>query len=194
MKIEEQIKQIIVDAFRKNNLELDSEVEVTGSKDKSHGDFASNVCLKNAKKFNMKPFELGKLIADTINDPSINKVEMVMPGFLNFFVNNAALNSVIAKVLEEKDNYGTLPAKNITLNIEYVSANPTGDLHLGHARGAAIGDSISRIMKKAGYDVIREFYVNDAGAQMMNLAKSLKVRYLELFDIHHEIQSHHKYL
>ena len=187
MKIEEQIKQIIVDAFAKNNLVLDSEVEVTGSKDKSHGDFASNVCLKNAKKFNMKPFELGKLIADSINDPAINKVEMVMPGFLNFFVNNTALNSVIAKVLEEKDNYGTLPAKNITLNIEYVSANPTGDLHLGHARGAAIGDSISRIMKKAGYNVIREFYVNDAGAQMMNLAKSLKVRYLELFGIKHEI-------
>ena len=187
MKIEEQIKQIIVDAFAKNNLVLDSEVEVTGSKDKSHGDFASNVCLKNAKKFNMKPFELGKLIADSINDPAIDKVEMVMPGFLNFFVNNTALNSVIAKVLEEKDNYGTLPAKNITLNIEYVSANPTGDLHLGHARGAAIGDSISRIMKKAGYNVIREFYVNDAGAQMMNLAKSLKVRYLELFDIKHEI-------
>ena len=187
MKIEEQIKQIIVDAFAKNNLVLDSEVEVTGSKDKSHGDFASNVCLKNAKKFNMKPFELGKLIADSIKDPAINKVEMVMPGFLNFFVNNTALNSVIAKVLEEKDNYGTLPAKNITLNIEYVSANPTGDLHLGHARGAAIGDSISRIMKKAGYNVIREFYVNDAGAQMMNLAKSLKVRYLELFDIKHEI-------
>ena len=75
MKIEDQIKQIIVDAFAKNNLVLDSEVEVTGSKDKSHGDFASNVCLKNAKKFNMKPFELGKLIADSINDPAINKVE-----------------------------------------------------------------------------------------------------------------------
>ena len=187
MKIEDQIKQIIVDAFAKNNFTLDSDVEVTASKDKSHGDFATNVCLKNAKKFGMKPFELGKLIADSINDPAIKKVEMVMPGFINFFVNNTALNSVIEKVLTEKDDYGSLPAKNITLNIEYVSANPTGDLHLGHARGAAIGDSISRIMKKAGYNVIREFYVNDAGAQMMNLAKSLKVRYLELFDIHHEI-------
>ena len=187
MKIEEQIKQIIINAFAKNNFVLSSEVEVTASKDKTHGDFASNVCLKNAKQFGMKPFELGKLIESSINDPVIKKVEMVMPGFLNFFVNNTALSSVISKVLEEKDNYGTLPSKNITLNIEYVSANPTGDLHLGHARGAAIGDSISRIMKKAGYNVIREFYVNDAGAQMMNLAKSLKVRYLELFDIHHEI-------
>ena len=187
MKIEEQIKQIIINAFAKNNFVLSSEVEVTASKDKTHGDFASNVCLKNAKQFGMKPFELGKLIESSINDPVIKKVEMVMPGFLNFFVNNTALSLVISKVLEEKDNYGTLPSKNITLNIEYVSANPTGDLHLGHARGAAIGDSISRIMKKAGYNVIREFYVNDAGAQMMNLAKSLKVRYLELFDIHHEI-------
>ena len=187
MKIEEKIKQLVLDAFARNNLEYNGDVEVIGSKDKAHGDFASNVCLKNAKKFNMKPFELGNLIANSINDPSIKKVEMVMPGFLNFFVNNSALSNVIGKILEEGDSYGTLENKNITLNIEYVSANPTGDLHLGHARGAAIGDSISRIMKKAGYNVIREFYVNDAGAQMMNLAKSLKVRYLELFGIKHEI-------
>ena len=98
MKIEDQIKQIIVDAFAKNNFILDSDVEVTASKDKSHGDFATNVCLKNAKKLGMKPFELGKLIADSINDPAIKKVEMVMPGFINFFVNNTALNSVIEKV------------------------------------------------------------------------------------------------
>lgn len=181
MKIEEQIKQIIVDAFSKNNFVLDSEVELTLSKDKTHGDFASNVCLKNAKKFGMKPFELGKIIAESIQNPIINKVEMVMPGFLNFFVNNSAISTIINKVLTEKDNYGDGEKKNITLNIEYVSANPTGDLHLGHARGAAIGDSISRIMKKAGYNVIREFYVNDAGAQMMNLAKSLKSRYFGLF-------------
>lgn len=181
MKIEEKIKQIICDAFSKNNFTLDSEPEITLSKDKAHGDFASNVCLKNAKKFGMKPFELGNLIANSISDSSINKVEMVMPGFLNFFINNSAISSVIDKVLTEKENYGNGEAKNITLNIEYVSANPTGDLHLGHARGAAIGDSISRIMKKAGYNVIREFYVNDAGAQMNNLAKSLKARYFELF-------------
>lgn len=183
MKIEEKIKVLISDELKKHGYELSaSEVEISASKDKTHGDFASNVCLKNAKKFGLKPFELGKLLADSISDESISKVEMVMPGFLNFFIKSDALSSVIEKVLTEKDNYGNGEAKNITLNIEYVSANPTGDLHLGHARGAALGDSLSRIMKKAGYNVIREFYVNDAGSQMNNLAKSVKARYFELFD------------
>lgn len=184
MRIEDKLKGIIFNAFKAKNLVLEDKntIEIVSSKDKLHGDFASNVCLKNAKKFGMSPMDLGNLISPLINDNAVSKVEIVPPGFMNFFVNNTALVDVIDRVLKQKDNYGDLEKNGINLNIEYVSANPTGDLHLGHARGAAIGDSLSRIFKKAGYNVIREFYVNDAGAQMLNLAKSLKSRYFSLFN------------
>lgn len=183
MEIVNKLKEIIFEAFKKNNYLLDdiSSIEISSTNDKSHGDFASNVCLKNAKKFNLKPFELGNIIKDSISDPLISKIEIAGPGFLNLFVNNESLASIIDKILLEKEHFGDQEKNNIAVNIEYVSANPTGDLHLGHARGAAIGDSLSRIYKKAGYNVIREFYVNDAGNQITNLAKSLKSRYFDLF-------------
>lgn len=183
MEIADKLKQIIFDAFEKNNYHLDdiSCIEISSTNDKTHGDFASNVCLKNAKKFNLKPVELGNIIKESLSDSLINKVEIAGPGFLNIFVNNESLASIIDKVIDEGEHFGDQQSNGITVNIEYVSANPTGDLHLGHARGAAIGDSLSRIYKKAGYNVIREFYVNDAGNQITNLAKSLKSRYFDLY-------------
>lgn len=183
MEIADKLKQIIFDAFEKNNYHLDdiSSIEISSTNDKTHGDFASNVCLKNAKKFNLKPVELGNIVKESLYDSLINKVEIAGPGFLNIFVNNESLASIIDKVIDEGEHFGDQQSNGITVNIEYVSANPTGDLHLGHARGAAIGDSLSRIYKKAGYNVIREFYVNDAGNQITNLAKSLKSRYFDLY-------------
>ena len=122
--------------------------------------------------------------AFSLEDAKVEKIEMAGPGFINFFMKNDALTSIIKEVLSEKENYGSTDfGKGIKYDVEFVSANPTGDLHLGHAKGAAVGDSICRIMSKAGYDVTREYYINDAGKQITNLALSLYSRYLALFDI-----------
>lgn len=158
-----------------------NEIIIETTKDKAHGDYASNIAMKLASKLKKNPRQIAQSIIDNINKDGIDKIEIAGPGFINFFMSNDALSSVIGIVLNEKDNFGIGEAKNQTINLEYVSANPTGDLHLGHARGAAIGDSISRILKKAGYNVIREYYVNDAGAQILHLGESLKSRYFELF-------------
>ena len=110
----------------------------------------------------------------------IESCEIAGPGFINFKIKNTSLAKIIETVLAQGDNFGhNDTGHNIKVNVEYVSANPTGDLHLGHARGAAWGDSITRLMKASGYDVCREYYVNDAGNQIINLGKSLQARYRE---------------
>lgn len=189
MKIEDSLKQNLLSILNSsgfNDFSL-NDIEVIVNKDKTHGDYSSNLALKFSKKVNKNPREFANLIVSNFKSDDIEKLEIAGPGFINFFVKNNSISKVIDEVLTKKESYGNLDKKNITYNIEYVSANPTGDLHLGHARGAALGDSISRILKKAGYNVIREYYINDAGAQVNNLAKSLKSRYLELFNIKYEI-------
>ena len=110
----------------------------------------------------------------------LNPVKSQDQGLLTLKLKVRLLAQVISRVLEEGDAYGTNNSGNgLKVNVEYVSANPTGDLHLGHARGAAWGDSITRLMKASGYDVTREYYVNDAGNQIVNLGKSLQARYRE---------------
>ena len=188
MKIEDSLKQnllSILNSLGFNDFSL-NDIEVIVNKDKTHGDYSSNLALKFSKKVNKNPREFANLIVSNFKSYDIEKLEIAGPGFINFFVKNNSISKVIDEVLTKKESYGSLDKKNITYNIEYVSANPTGDLHLGHARGAALGDSISRILRKAGYNVIREYYINDAGAKVNNLAKSLKSRYLELFNIKYE--------
>lgn len=151
-------------------------------KDKSHGDYATNVAMKSAKFLKKNPREIATALIASINDNAIEKCEIAGPGFINFTMNKAAMANVIDIVLHQGDAYGTNESGNhIKVNVEYVSANPTGDLHLGHARGAAWGDSVTRLMKASGYDVCREFYVNDAGNQIVNLAWSLMARYAQEF-------------
>lgn len=121
-------------------------------------------------------------------EANIDSIEIAGPGFINMFMKKDALTSIIKEVLAEKDDYGKSDAgKGIKYNVEFVSANPTGDLHLGHAKGAAVGDSICRIMSAAGYDVTREYYINDAGNQIYNLALSLYARYREAFGLDFEL-------
>lgn len=177
------LREKIYDVLMSLNLDVKEEdVIIETSKDPLHGDYATNAALKFSKLLKMNPRQAASLIVDKINMDFIEKIEIAGPGFINFFLKNDLLYSVIDKIFDQTSHFGDQKIKNETINIEYVSANPTGDLHLGHARGAAIGDSIARILKKAGYNIIREFYVNDAGNQMMNLAKSLKSRYFSLFD------------
>ena len=188
MKLEDKIKNLLLEILSNLNIEANiNDIEVVSTKDKQHGDLTSNVALKFSKKSGKNQRDFANCIIASLNCDEISKVEIAGPGFINIFLKQDALSDVIDKVLKEGSNFGQQEEKDIVYNIEYVSANPTGDLHLGHARGAALGDSLSRIFKKAGYKVIREFYVNDAGAQVTNLAKSLKSRYLELFNISYPI-------
>ena len=181
-QIENNLKLALQEAIKKS-FDLDvSDILIERPKDLSHGDYASNVAMKICKLAKMKPVEVANVLVNNIDEAkaSIDKIEIAGPGFMNFFISSNTLTEVINKVLMEKDNYGKSNAgKGIKINVEYVSANPTGDLHPGHARGAAMGDSVTRLMKMAGYDVTREYYINDAGNQIHNMAKSLQARYLQ---------------
>lgn len=178
--MKEKIQLVIEEVIRKVlNLE-NIKVEVMIPKDPINGDYSTPVALSLAKKVDMGSIELANLLKDAIDDEIFVKIEVKQPGFLNFFVKKDYLFENMYRVLSLKEKYGSSNfGNNEKINLEYVSANPTGTLHLGHARGAAYGDSLARILSFAGFDVTREYYINDAGNQMMNLAKSIKARYLE---------------
>ena len=153
-------------------------------KDKSHGDYSTNLAMQLTKLLKRNPRQIAGAIIEALDkeNANIEKVEIAGPGFINLFLAKDAMTSIIKEVLEEKEAYGTTTyGQGTKYNVEFVSANPTGDLHLGHAKGAAVGDSICRIMSAAGYDVTREYYINDAGNQIHNLALSLYARYKQAF-------------
>lgn len=155
-----------------------AKAQVTHTKDKSHGDFASNIALTLAKAAKKAPREIAQLIVDIIEQqPEIEKLEIAGPGFINFFLSQAASTQVIATILEQKESFGRCNVgQNKPAQIEFVSANPTGPLHIGHGRGAVVGDCLSRLLEATGWRVIREFYYNDAGQQINNLALSVQAR------------------
>lgn len=152
-------------------------------KDKSNGDYSTNCAMQLTKIAKKAP----RLIAEEIikqfdvKQFNVSKIEIAGPGFINFYMDHQYLTTVINDVLDQNEKYGKSDyGQNEKINIEFVSANPTGDLHLGHARGAAIGDSLCRVLSFAGYDVTREYYINDAGNQIHNLAMSTIARYEQL--------------
>ncbi|SEG32995.1 arginine--tRNA ligase [Billgrantia desiderata] len=153
-------------------------LKVDPTKDKAHGDYATNLALMLAKPAGKKPRELAEaLIAALPQSDAVEKVEIAGPGFINFFAATDAAAQVVRQVLEAGDTFGrSLVGRGRKVQVEFVSANPTGPLHVGHGRGAAIGDCISRLLEATGYDVTREFYYNDAGAQIANLALSVQAR------------------
>ena len=153
-------------------------LKVDPTKDKAHGDYATNLALRLAKPAGKKPRELAEaLIAALPQSDAVEKVEIAGPGFLNFFAATDAAAQVVRQVLEAGNTFGrSLAGRGRKVQVEFVSANPTGPLHVGHGRGAAIGDCISRLLEATGYDVTREFYYNDAGAQIANLALSVQAR------------------
>ena len=181
MNIEQNLKDKIVAAASNLGVALTSnDVIIEKSKAAEHGDYATNVALKNASKTGKNPRQFASELIEAIDKDGISKIEIAGPGFINFFMNNDAMNAIVKKIIAEGDNYGRGEKKNFKINVEFVSANPTGDLHLGHARCAAVGDSICRIYEFAGYDVTREFYVNNAGNQIATLGKSLDIRLRQL--------------
>ena len=182
MNIELTLKTKIKNAFHILGKEVEvNDIIITLTKDKAHGDYSTSSAMKFANSLGKKPLDLAKELIANIDTDGIDKIEIAGPGFINFFMSTSSISDVVKKIINEGDAYADAPKKNIKINLEYVSANPTGDLHLGHARGAAIGDSLSRLFKKAGYDVTREYYINDAGNQINNLALSIKTRYEQLF-------------
>lgn len=157
-------------------------VEVPRNKD--NGDYATGVAMKLARELHKNPVEIAEAIAAKLREllPEAESVMVAKPGFINFKLSSEALTSLINQVLDQGDNYGQNESgKGVRILVEWVSANPTGDLHCGHARNAAWGDSICRLLEKSGYDVLREFYVNDAGNQIVMLGESLVSRYFEHF-------------
>ena len=183
-KIETNLKQALAASVKKAfDTEVESEtIVIEIPKDKTHGDYSTNIAMQLTRTLKSNPRMIAQSIIDHLDmeRASIEKCEIAGPGFINFVIKNTSLAEIIHKVLQEGDSFGNNNDGNgLKVNVEYVSANPTGDLHLGHARGAAWGDSITRLMKASGYDVCREYYVNDAGNQIVNLGLSLLARYRE---------------
>ena len=183
MTHEEILKKRILEALSKLGLTLqENDIVIERSRDPLHGDYASNVAMKFFRLSNMKsPRDFASALSSSIEDETIEKIEIAGPGFMNFFMKKDLLQGVVKHVLEAGDEYGRNPKKGCKINVEYVSANPTGDLHLGHTRCAAIGDCIANILDWAGYDVTREYYVNDCGNQVEHLGHSIRARYHELY-------------
>ncbi len=161
------------------DIPVDGTIERT--RDASHGDFASNIAMRLAKPARKSPRDIATSIVDALgHSDEIDKVEIAGPGFINFHLSPAAYHAELESVLSEGHDYGRQPAKDgPKINLEFVSANPTGPLHVGHGRGASYGATLGNVLEAAGYPVHREYYVNDAGRQMDILGASVWLRWLE---------------
>lgn len=182
MDIIETIKNELNNCLKKLNIFENVNFVIEIPKDTSNGDYATNIAMQLARILKKNPRQIAQDIVDLFDQKVVNvsKIEIAGPGFINFFIDGQAMSNVIEKVLKENDNFGCCNyGQNKKYDVEFVSANPTGDLHLGHARQAALGDSICNLLQAVGYQVTREYYVNDAGNQINNLAKSIYARYLQ---------------
>ncbi|MCY8533981.1 arginine--tRNA ligase [Bacillus vallismortis] len=189
MNIAEQMKDVLKEEIKaavlKAGLAEESQIPnvvLETPKDKTHGDYSTNMAMQLARVAKKAPRQIAEEIVAHFDKgkASIEKLDIAGPGFINFYMNNHYLTKLIPSVLKAGEAYGETNIGNgERVQVEFVSANPTGDLHLGHARGAAVGDSLCNVLSKAGYDVSREYYINDAGNQINNLALSVEVRYFE---------------
>jgi arginyl-tRNA synthetase len=154
--------------------------ELLATKQKEHGDFATNVALALAKRANRSPRDVAQAIAEALpSAPYVEKVEIAGPGFLNVFTTDTWLHEALRDIASEADSYGRAGPTGRRVQVEFVSANPTGPLHVGHARNAALGDALARLLEAAGETVEREYYFNDAGRQMELFGASVRARYLQ---------------
>ncbi|PAE26015.1 MULTISPECIES: arginine--tRNA ligase [Bacillaceae] len=192
-QVQGKLKQEIKDAVVKAGLAAEEQIPdviLEIPKEKSHGDYSTNMAMQLARVAKKAPRMIAEELIASFDSSkaSIEKIEIAGPGFINFYMNNSYLTDLIPAVLEAGDQYGeTTVGNNQKIQVEFVSANPTGDLHLGHARGAAVGDSLCNILDKAGYDVSREYYINDAGNQINNLALSVEARYFQALGLDKEM-------
>jgi len=183
LQIEQMIQAALVQLYQTGELSGDKPLfQIEETKDKKHGDFACNIALILAKPLKRTPRAIAEMLVNAMpSSPLITKIDIAGPGFINFFLSSTALYNVILDICAAGETYGrTSIGKSQRVLIEYVSANPTGPLHVGHGRHAAYGAVVADLLETAGYEVHREYYVNDAGRQMAILAASTWLRYLEL--------------
>jgi len=177
--LQQAISQLKESSLILSDLNVDIQLEKT--RDPKFGDFACNVAMQLAKQLKQKPRDIAELIIKHLpSSDKVTKVEIAGAGFINFFLASNAFLQIIDDVLNAGEQFGKQPSKNQTVQVEFVSANPTGPLHVGHGRGAAYGAALGNLLETAGFNVHREYYVNDAGRQMNILAASVWLRYLEL--------------
>lgn len=183
----ELIKNALIKVIAKQNIN-DINVIIEKSKNSLFGDYASNVALLIAKKTNKNCLIIAnEIVKELENNKLFSKIEVKNPGFINFFINNEYLYKTINQINLLKDRYGAGLKKSIYYNLEMVSANPTGPLHIGHGRNGAVGDSVARILAFSGYRVSTEYYINDAGNQVNILAITLFSYYLQILGVNVEI-------
>ena len=188
MNLVESLKLNLQNAFKKLGFDVAlNDIVIEHSRDAAHGDYATNAAMKLCRLFSKPPRDVANLLINELDMSNIEKVEIAGPGFINFFMKNESLQTIIKIIDEKGENFGRQERKNIKINVEFVSANPTGLLHVGTARGAAYGDSLCRILDFAGYDVTREYYINDAGVQILHLGESVEARYKELLGLPFEL-------
>lgn len=176
-----EIKQAVINAELATEADLPT-IVLEKPKEKAHGDYATNIAMQLARIAKKAPRQIAEDIVAHLNKQkaAVIDIEIAGPGFINFFMDNSYLTNLIPVILKEKEAFGkTNTGNGQKVQVEFVSANPTGDLHLGHARGAAVGDSLCNILDAAGYNVEREYYINDAGNQINNLAISVEARYMQ---------------
>jgi arginyl-tRNA synthetase len=187
--IQESIRGKIVEAVNQAvqteqiTIETIPDFAIEVPREKEHGDFAVNVAMLLARQARMAPGKIAAILVNIMEqnaDPQIERVEVAGAGFINFFLSKAWLYDIPSIIHQMGDRYGSDPTHQGKVQVEFVSANPTGNLHMGNARGGAIGDSLANILDRAGYQVEREYYVNDAGNQIEIYADSLEARYLQL--------------
>ncbi|KMJ59224.1 arginine--tRNA ligase [Bacillus sp. LL01] len=184
-QVQERLKAEIKASVLKAGLATEEQIPnvvLETPKDKANGDYSTNMAMQLARVAKKAPRMIAEEIVKNFDQSkaSIEKIDIAGPGFINFYMDNAYLTELIPTILNEGSNYGSSNVGNgEKINVEFVSANPTGDLHLGHARGAAVGDSLCNVLDKAGYEVTREYYINDAGNQINNLALSVEARYFQ---------------
>jgi arginyl-tRNA synthetase len=182
--VKEQLRELILQAIQtlQDDATLPPDLALPGfvierARSREHGDFACNVAMLLAKPARAKPRDLAeKLVAALPANELVAKVEIAGPGFVNFFLAASAYHAELRRILAEADAYGRSAGAGKIVGVEFVSANPTGPLHVGHGRAAAIGDCLSRLLEATGWNVKREFYYNDAGVQIANLAISVQAR------------------
>lgn len=182
MSIKTKLTSMLKKSLDKLNIELENDIVIEKPAKKENGDYSTNIALTLTKKLHQSPMEIATSIKENLEkEDVIEDIQIASPGFINIYLKKEYLLSYINKIITENKNYGKNNiGKNKKINIEFVSANPTGILHIGHGRGATYGDNLARIMNFSGYDVTKEYYVNDAGNQMNNLGISIKERYKEL--------------
>lgn len=192
-QVQKKIKEEIRAAVLKAGLAAEEQIPdvvLEIPKEKAHGDYSTNMAMQLARVAKKAPRMIAESLVENFDrsKASIEKIELAGPGFINFYMNNSYLTELIPTILQAGEKFGETEVGNRQkVQVEFVSANPTGDLHLGHARGAAVGDSLCNILAKAGYDVSREYYINDAGNQINNLALSVEARYFQALGLEKEM-------